>query len=162
MSHVFKGLTRRLRRRWWTSVEPLKIIRPTNHAWRKADVSRHFPFRAGRTQWATLSGFSGGEGRVERVGTERHVRTPFPFGRPKRTDVGARLKDFEGATLFGDRRGSLRRNKRDSTERVRPLYYLSRCYPMNAQYIIWIADKGRDFSSAWEFLHLRPVRCRHW
>lgn len=32
---------------------------------------------------------------------------------------------LEGATLFGDRRGSLRRNKRDPTERafVRPLYY---------------------------------------
>lgn len=80
----------------------------------------------------------GGKGGRER-GKERHVQTPFPyFGRLRRTDVGARLKDFEGATVFGDRRGSLRRNKKgfNGTRLVRPLYYLGRCYPMNAQCII--------------------------
>lgn len=59
------------------------------------------------------------------------------------------LKISKGDRFRGPSRGSLRRNKKgfNGTHLVRPLYYLSRCYPMNAQ-CIWIADKGLDFSRA--------------
>lgn len=102
--------------------------------------------RAVSTQWATLSGVPvRGGGERER---ETRAEPPFPtLAEEDRCRGPGHLKDFEGSTLFGNRRSSLRRNKR--TQRyalVRPLYYLSRCYSMNAQYIIWIADKGHDLS----------------
>lgn len=57
----------------------------------------------------------------------------------RKGQMSSRLKDFERATLFGavTGRGSLRRDKRDPTERTRKtIVLLRRCYPMNAQYII--------------------------
>lgn len=62
---------------------------------------------------------------------------------------GAVLKILEGRPFSGDRRDSLWDAVKGNAERntpVRPLYYLSRCYPMNTQCIIWIADKGHNFS----------------
>lgn len=52
---------------------------------------------------------------------------------------------------------------KDPTERTRgSIVRLSRCYPVNAQCIIWIADKGRDFSSlAWKFLRF-PSSLYNW
>lgn len=153
MSHLFKGRSDGCNdespRGTSKNISTHKSRVTQSRCWLPLPVSRGPRF----TQWATLSASSRGrrgEGGRER-GKERHVQTPFPyFGRLRRTDVGARLKDFEGATIFRDRRGSLRRNKKgfNGTRLVRPLYYLSRCYPMNAQCIIWIMDKGLNFSRA--------------
>lgn len=88
--------------------------------------------------------------RGRKKGKERETRAnALSLVRPaeERTDVGAVLKISEGRPFSGT--GETLWDAIKGTQRnapVRPLYYLSRCYPMNAQCIIWIADKGHDFS----------------
>lgn len=94
-------------------------IRSTNPAWRKADVSCHFPFCARYTISPTCFWAPSDKRDTCKLALLTSV------GR-KGQMSGAVLKtSLEGATLFEARRGSVRRNKRDPTVRdfVRPLCY---------------------------------------